>query len=169
MDHPFLSQRALLVNATRAQQLGNDVCTLLSMDVKDHALIKQRKEPEVSPPVENALNSCVHRLGMVLTDITALTEHAKDLAPTHGDTWAQFLQCHDTDTSALRATMNTLLETLASDVQRIRQTECDDDSSSYSDYSDSRTVTTDGENSSSETDEGEGSDTDEGEGSDTDE
>ena len=96
--------------------------------------------------LRNALARNATRIGLLLEDLQNSTPHAK-FTPTQLKIWGAFLLAHSTDTSALQEILTGVLPLIEKDVLAAKETETCDASSSMSDYSDSRTVSSDGESS----------------------
>jgi hypothetical protein len=164
MNHGFLTNRGALSKCVKAKGLATDVQTLLSIDKEDHSALKERREPDIkSTAVKSALHSCVHRLGHAIRDLSELSDRMKDAQALHGKTWATFLMSHGTDVASLNTYISSNIVKIDEDIENVGFTEFDDKESSCSDYSDSRTESTesDTEDASGGAEEEEGSEEEE--------
>ena len=144
MDHPFWTRRFEMQRALEGLALLADVVTLASMTRADQAKVLARREPEVDDEaVRGILQRRGGRLGLLLEDVDACGTGSA-LAKAHGTAWAAFLAGGDEPTELVAAA-----EAVRADLVRVRDetqaVELDAGSSSYSDYSDSRTVSSDEE------------------------
>lgn len=143
MDHPFRTRRDELARASTGIALAADVLAMTRMSAKDHARVLARREPEVEDEaVRTVLARHASRLGLLLEDLQAL---APKVTSNDLDAWQRFLR----DATPLPDAVVASLEAASAQLRALRdeaaRSECDDDVSSTSDYSDSHTESTEEE------------------------
>ena len=154
MDHPYLTRRHDVARAGRALDLAKDLRTLATMSKDDHAHLVARCEPRVADAdVREALTRHAGRLGMLLEDLDALADTT--LSEAHGDEWSAFLTSATPLSESVWRSVDDATAKLRALREELAPVEADDASSSYSDYSDSRTVSSDEQESESEEEESE--------------
>lgn len=141
MDHSFQSNKKLLNGNKKALSLISDALCLLKMSASDHQCMRERREPQMSSnETLMSLTPHSHRLALLLEDVSDHTEHATELHSKHGKAWSEFLFSYEADTSALKVELQRVEALVRKDVEALTLTEeKNDESSSVSDYSDSRT------------------------------
>lgn len=149
MDHPFLTRRRELSVVEEGLALAADLETFLSINEADAAKMRARRDPEVETlAVRQALSRRGARLGLMLEDMDAC---GSELAAKHGAAWAALVQGFaPLRVDALRAAANAAAAKWRSTRDEIGPVEKDDDESSYSDYTDNHTVTSESGSGESE-------------------
>lgn len=147
MDHPFLTRRDDIARVGCALELAADLRTLASMTKDDHAHVLARREPLVADEsVKKALSRHSGCLGMLLEYLDERADTA--LSTAYAKEWAGFLQSATPPPDALWTALDETAARLCSLREKLAPMEADEASSSYSDYSDSRTVSSDDEKDS---------------------
>lgn len=149
MDHAFRTERAALTAALDGLALAADLTTLLTMTVEDHACLLARREPAMAAvDVRVAALRRAGRLGMLVADIGAAAHTAgvptPEAAPAEA-AWAAFLLARTPPPPTFTAALEELAHALSTRRDALQAAEHDSGSSSYSDYSDSQTESTDEE------------------------
>ena len=169
MDHPFRTQRPALEHAREGLRLASDVLAVSGMSDEDRARMMQRREPEVADAAaREALARRAGRLGLLLADLDAACAGAgaagEPLFEIFERPWAAFVSRGDGGAAldGLRARLEQAARDLRARRDALALVEEDDGdaSSSYSDYSDSETASTESEDGGEEDDDdetGEGS------------
>lgn len=150
MDHPFPTRRHDLQRTREALDLAADVTVLSTLTPADQDLVRARREPLIADPrAKEVLSRRAGRLGLLLEDLDAL--HNIQLAKAHGAAWEAHWQNKE---ARLPAALTTDVAAVVTELTALRASllpiEKDDTSSSYSDYSDSRTVSSSDEESEEE-------------------
>lgn len=143
MEHPFLSRKSELNRVSEALSLLADTITITSLNKADQSKMLVRREAEIT---NESCRTCLlrraPRLGLMVEDISKLTQKA--VPADAAKEWEAFLRGGAAPTTLLTH-LETLRGTLSKQRDDAHATEADDGSSSYSDYSDSRTVSSDDE------------------------
>ena len=151
MDHPFLTRRHDLKRALEGLSLAGDVKTLCKMTASDHSHVSSFSHRKVSDAsIREVLDRRLGGIGLMLVDLDDAAGTVLDKE--HGNAWKRFLQSHTSLPAKALSDLERAVEKLTSVEKETRTVEDDDDDSSYSDYSDSRTVSTDDEDSYDDTD-----------------
>ena len=145
MDHPFVTRRAELKRAEEALVILDDVRVLCDIAPVDGGRLRSRCEAEITDPtVRAAVRRHSDRLGMLLRDLdaacTALSVAPAGTATKHDPEWGSFLA--NGGATEPPVPLNLLEDLRAGFLAKrdeVGAVEKDDDVSSYSDYSDSRT------------------------------
>lgn len=153
MNHPFLSKRKELRSTEDALRILSDINTVLSIDRDDKALLLQRKEAIIKDDgVRHAVCRRADRLGLLLEDVDALANST--LHSSFATEWYKFLVGSSDVSEKLCRDLETVAQSLRIQRDELKTVECDDASSSYSDYSASDTLSTEDEESTEETNDG---------------
>jgi hypothetical protein len=144
MEHPFFTKRHELERAREGLALAADVTALAALSAADLEVVRSRRDPMVGDEGTRAvLARRAGRLGMLLEDLDAVG--GTEIAKTHGAAWGAYWQ-HGT---AMPAAFGDAVQAAADKIESMRtgmqSLEADDASSSYSDYSDSSTVSSEDE------------------------
>lgn len=140
MNHPFLSRRAELDRLRHSSQAAEDVLAILTLTPKDKALLLGRRDDEIQDTrARDAVMRHSHHLGTVLRVVD------DSLADQFTDAWRTFVTTPGNHTvpATLCNALDQRLSALAGAIKEIECIEHDSGSSSYSDYSDSHTETSD--------------------------
>lgn len=146
MEHPFCSRRDALATANHGLAVAADVMAIASMKSADRAKVLARREPEVADAAARAaLARRAGRLGLLLEDLDACGAPSSVAKP-HGGAWERLLRGDGGGSSPFAALVRGVEEArahLTRTRDELAAVEHDTGSSSYSDYSDSRTVSSD--------------------------
>ena len=157
MNHPFPSQKSIIAESERVLQIMDDVRCLCGITRDECEHIRTRTEveiPDESERKESILRNS-SRLGVLLRDVDDATSNIGiDLSPKlsskHSKTWRDLIRDgSSTDVSSMLTDLDSRTE-----LWRVRRDACmknenvdGNASSSYSDYSDDSTETSDEEDS----------------------
>ena len=147
MDHPFLTRREELGHVKARMQTLRDISVLSSrMNAEDHSKLMARRDAEVGDTeVREVLQRRSSRLGMLFEDAGL---HENKLA------WSTFLMQGTALDGSVRASIEKVERELRCQVEELEKIEQEEASSSESDYSDSRTVSSDEDAEEKEEEEG---------------
>lgn len=144
MNHPFLTKRHELKECNEKICICDDILTLLKMKPDDHAKIIARRDEEIK---EDKIRETVLRraccLGLLVDNLNKYD--GVSIPDNVRQVWPTFLLGTKVNTSSLHelvTTIHTNTQQLSTTLSEIEE---DDNSSSYSDYSDSHTVSSDEE------------------------
>lgn len=144
MNHPFLSRRTEVRDTEDALRLLSDICTILSIQRDDKALLLQRKEVLIKDDgVRRSICRRADRLGLLLEDVDKLSQST--LHASFAKEWYSFLVGSSGVSDRLSSELESVARRLRKQRDELAVVECDDASSSYSDYSASDTMSTDDE------------------------
>ena len=149
MEHPFLSRRTEFNAVQDGIALFADIVSILSISESDKVCIIRREDDEIKD--ENVRNSvCRHssRLGLLLKDADKIVQ--KDLDKLYGSMWCSFIRGGKDVPPSLIRTLEQAASELRAKRDAMQETEMDDGSSSYSDYSASRTESSEDESEDEE-------------------
>ena len=149
MDHPFLSRRTEFNAVKSGIALLADIVSILSINESDKVCLIRREDDEIKN--DNVRNSvCRHssRLGLLLKDADKIVQ--KDLNDKYGSLWYTFIGGGKNVPLSLIQDLEHAAAELRAKRDTMEETEMDDASSSYSDYSASRTDSSDEEESESD-------------------
>ena len=138
MDHPFLSQREELNNVKKGIGLLQDIFTILTMNETDKMCLIRRVDDEIeNDAIRDSVCRHSTRLGLLLRDVDNIVK--KDFHSRYGAMWSSFLRGGKEIPSSLLTDIEHLESDLKAKKDLMEETEMDDRSSSYSDYSASST------------------------------
>lgn len=144
MNHPFLTKRHELKECNEKICICDDILTLLKMKPDDHAKIIARRDEEIK---EDKIRETVLRraccLGMLVDKLNKYD--GVSIPDKVQQVWPTFLLGTKVNTSPLHELVTTIHTNTKQLSTTLSEIEEDDKSSSYSDYSDSRTVSSDDE------------------------
>ena len=152
---PFLSHKKQQEECRDTLSVVSDVATLLTLlTTEDHAKMLRRRDPQiVNQQVREAVLRRASRIGLLLEDIDGCT--GSSLQSTHGKEWDSFLSgggpplpSPSLPSPALLSALEDVSRSLRVRRDQYATLEQDDGSSSYSDYSDSRSVSSSSSSSS---------------------
>ena len=152
---PFLSHKKQQEECRDTLSVVSDVATLLTLlTTEDRAKMLQRRDPQiVNQQVREAVLRRASRIGLLLEDIDGCT--GSSLQSTHGKEWDSFLSgggpplpSPSLPSPALLSALEDVSRSLRVRRDQYATLEQDDGSSSYSDYSDSRSVSSSSSSSS---------------------
>lgn len=153
MDHPFLTRRTELRATEDALRILSDICTILSIQRDDKSLLLQRKEVLIKDEgVRRSICRRADRLGLLLEDVDKLSR--SELHTSFSKEWYSFLVGSSEVSDKLSGELECVARRLRTQRDELTIIECDDRSSSYSDYSASDTMSTEDEDTD-ETEQGE--------------
>lgn len=139
MDHPFRETRLELTRLRDLVATIEDVLTLMTISSRDHTALLHRREPEIrNEDVRRVACDRSDGMGLLLEEVDDLS--GGSFAKSYGDAWRLFLTSSRTCPDRMKTELETLLRNCKLSCEGLAQYDCDDTSSSYSDYSDSRTV-----------------------------
>ena len=147
---PFLSHKKQQEECRDTLSVVSDVATLLTLlTTEDRAKMLQRRDPQIAnQQVREAVLRRASRIGLLLEDIDGCT--GSSLQSTHGKEWDSFLSGGGPPlpSPALLSALEEVSRSLRVRRDQYATLEQDDGSSSYSDYSDSRSVSSSSSSSS---------------------
>lgn len=147
MNHPFQTQRHELNTCKEQVQLCADILTLLHISPEDHLRMVSRREAEIEDVATfNTMSRCADRLGLLVETVQSPANSS--ITPALLTTWSQFLSNRKVNTTALHTAIIARQTELKKRLTALSEIEQTDDSSSYSDYSDTNTTTSDEASSS---------------------
>ena len=143
MEHPFCTKRQQLYNARECLSLLADISVMARMSLEDRCKMVERKECTIDDQVvRDSIMRRSSRLGVLLKDVDALSRSDTSFGG-FDDDWKRFLGGQPLSENVIKSLEivrreQTKLRDLFDSIER-------DASSSYSDYTDSRTVSSDEE------------------------
>ena len=142
MDHPFLTKRQELQDCNEKICICTDILTLLCIKLDDLSKVLARKDEEIK---DDEIREVVLRraccLGMLVDKLNA---YDGVLIPDQvRQVWPTFLSGTKVNTSTLRELVTTICANSKRTSITLAEIEDDGNSSSYSDYSDSHTISSD--------------------------
>lgn len=145
MDHPYLTKRHELEGAAKGLSLLDDLACLSGISAADHAKLVARREVEMEDPLaREAAARRAPRMGLLLEDLALCHDGVPILGQAE---WTRFL----TDASSpgfgdeAKASLDAMRLALQGQRAKAKVVEEDGGSTSYSDYSDSHTSSSDEE------------------------
>jgi hypothetical protein len=143
MLHPFITKRHELEQKKECLEICRDIKTLLEMSPGDQAKIIGRRDEEIK---DEGVRKTVRRRAACLGLLPEKLNRSEDshcMTDEESRAWSSFLMGKKTSTTTLRSRLDNLETELRQRIEHLTTFEDDSGSSSYSDYSDSRTVSTD--------------------------
>jgi hypothetical protein len=142
MNHPFWTKKDTLTKLKEKILLCDDIITILMIKPDDHARVISRRDDEIKDvKISDSVIRRAHCLGSLVEKLNKYDDvHIQDNIQ---KIWITFLQGSKVDTTPLHNVVKTICKNSKELSKNLSQIEQEDNTSSYSDYSDSSTVTSD--------------------------
>lgn len=148
MEHAFATRRIVRVQLEEAKALASDVLSILTICPDDHARLLARRDVEIADvQVRQAVIRRAAGIGVLASQLLELCSSCTASADvkTNEHLWSSFVLGSKVSVQPFRSSVEALLGQVSQHLAEVSAIEDDDASSSYSDYSDSETASTDDE------------------------
>lgn len=142
MNHPFLTQRENLEKYKDRTSLCEDILVLLGMEGDDRLRMGARREEELHDATVR--ETVLRRAGCIGILVEKLDRNGDTpIPPQFHRTWSNFVVGKNVDTNELHRVISDIHAESSRQLEKVAEIEKDGGESSYSDYSDSDTESSD--------------------------